>query len=86
MYRECQRPTKTSLYFPANPTGHAHHRAGDRDHVDNLIFAIGAFGGVLPWDVVWEFFVFNLLVKYGVTLVSLPLIYIAPDRSESPDQ
>jgi uncharacterized integral membrane protein (TIGR00697 family) len=54
--------------------------------VDNLIFAIGAFGGVLPWDVVWQIFIVNLLVKYGVTLISLPLIYIAPDRSESPDQ
>jgi uncharacterized integral membrane protein (TIGR00697 family) len=54
--------------------------------VDNLIFAVGAFGGVLPWDVVWQIFIFNLLVKYGVTLVSLPLIYIAPDHSQSPDQ
>lgn len=54
--------------------------------VDNLIFAVGAFGGVLPWDLVWQIFIFNLLVKYGVTLLSLPLIYIAPDRNESPDQ
>jgi uncharacterized integral membrane protein (TIGR00697 family) len=50
--------------------------------VDNLIFAVGAFGGALPWSVVWQIFVVNLLVKYGVTLVSLPLIYIAPDRAE----
>lgn len=49
--------------------------------VDNILFAVGAFGGVLPWDVVWQIFVFNLLVKYGVTLVSLPLIYVAPDRA-----
>jgi queuosine precursor transporter len=48
--------------------------------IDNLIFAVGAFGGVLPWTVVWEIFLINLLVKYGVTLVSLPLIYTAPDR------
>ena len=54
--------------------------------VDNLIFALGAFAWVLPWDVVWQIFVFNLIVKYGVTLISLPLIYIAPNRSESPDQ
>lgn len=54
--------------------------------VDNLIFALGAFAWVLPWDVVWQIFIFNLLVKYGVTLISLPLIYIAPNRSESPDQ
>lgn len=54
--------------------------------VDNLIFAVGAFGWVLPWPVVQQIFVFNLLVKYAVTLVSLPLIYLAPNRSQAPDQ
>lgn len=54
--------------------------------VDNLIFALGAFAFVLPWDVVWQIFIFNLLVKYGVTILSLPLIYIAPNRNQSPDQ
>ena len=53
--------------------------------VDNLIFAVGAFGGVLPWPVVWQIFLFNLILKYGVTLVSLPLIYVAPDRDWSED-
>ncbi len=47
--------------------------------VDNVIFAVGAFGWVLPWGVVWQIFLFNLLVKYGVTLFSLPLIYLAPE-------
>lgn len=50
--------------------------------VDNLIFAVGAFGGVLPWASVWGIFVVNLLVKYAVTLVSLPLIYVVPDTRE----
>jgi uncharacterized integral membrane protein (TIGR00697 family) len=50
--------------------------------VDNIIFAVGAFGWTLPWSVVWEIFVFNLMVKYGITLISLPLIYLAPDRIE----
>lgn len=54
--------------------------------VDNLIFAVGAFGWVLPWPVVRQIFIFNLLVKYAVTLVSLPLIYLAPNRSQAPDQ
>jgi len=49
--------------------------------VDNLIFSIGAFGGVLPWESVWGIFVVNLLVKYGVTLLSLPLIYLVPEKS-----
>ena len=57
--------------------------------VDNLIFAVGAFGALpylqdhfltLPWTVVGEIFIFNLMVKYGVTLVSLPFIYVSPDR------
>ncbi len=49
--------------------------------VDNLIFAVGAFGGLLPWDVVWQIFLFNLLLKYAVTIVSLPLIYATGDAN-----
>ena len=48
--------------------------------VDNLIFAVGAFGWLLPWAVVWQIFFFNLIVKYAVTLLSLPMIYLVPDR------
>jgi len=48
--------------------------------VDNLIFAVGAFGWVLPWSVVGQIFLFNFIVKYGITLISIPLIYIAPHR------
>ena len=48
--------------------------------VDSVIFSAGAFGGILPWSVVWQIFLFNLIVKYAVTLVSLPMIYLAPDR------
>jgi uncharacterized integral membrane protein (TIGR00697 family) len=56
--------------------------------VDNIIFAVGAFGALpfltdhaltLPWSDVWEIFTVNLVVKYLVTLVSLPLIYVTPD-------
>jgi queuosine precursor transporter len=50
--------------------------------VDNLIFAIGAFGWFLPWNVVGQIFLFNLLVKYSITLLSLPLIYLVPGRRE----
>ncbi len=46
--------------------------------VDNVIFAVGAFAWTLPWAVVWQIFVWNLLVKYAMTLLSLPLIYITP--------
>ena len=44
--------------------------------LDNLIFSVGAFGWILPWNVVGQIFLFNLLVKYAMTLVSLPLIYV----------
>lgn len=54
--------------------------------VDNVIFAVGAFGWLLPWMVVWEIFLVNLIVKYAVTLVSLPLIYAAPDRDWGQDE
>ncbi|MCP4419640.1 MAG: queuosine precursor transporter [Chloroflexi bacterium] len=59
--------------------------------IDNVIFAVGAFGALpflqdhfltLPWAVVWEIFVFNLIVKYGMTLLSLPLIYISPRKNQ----
>jgi hypothetical protein len=48
--------------------------------VDNALFAVGAFGWALPWLVVWQIFLFNLAVKYAVTVVSIPLIYTTPDR------
>lgn len=52
--------------------------------VDNLIFAVGAFAFTLPWLAVWEIFLFNLVVKFGVTLISLPLIYAVPENISNP--
>lgn len=50
--------------------------------IDNLIFAFGAFAWTLPWMVVGQIFVFNLIVKYAITLLSLPMIYLyRPDSS-----
>jgi hypothetical protein len=51
--------------------------------VDSLIFSIGAFGWALPWGVVWQIFVFNLVVKYLVSLLSIPLIYLVPEKTTS---
>ncbi|MXZ22326.1 MAG: queuosine precursor transporter [Caldilineaceae bacterium SB0665_bin_25] len=56
--------------------------------IDNLLFVLIAFSPVAfldaqlvdSWAVAMDIFVFNLLVKYGVTLVSMPLIYLTPDR------
>jgi uncharacterized integral membrane protein (TIGR00697 family) len=48
--------------------------------VDNLIFCAGAFALTLPWGVVAQIFLVNLLVKYAVTVLSIPLIYAVPER------
>jgi len=57
--------------------------------IDNLLFVLIAFSPIAflgaqlvdSWAVAMEIFVFNLLVKYGVTLISMPLIYLTPDRN-----
>ncbi|MET0728792.1 MAG: queuosine precursor transporter [Acidimicrobiales bacterium] len=63
--------------------------------LDNVIFAVGAFGALpglhdhaltLPWAVVWEIFLVNLTVKALVSALSLPLIYLSPDRDWSQDE
>lgn len=48
--------------------------------IDSLIFSIGAFGWLLPWNTVWQIFLFNLLIKFSVSMVALPLIYLVPER------
>ena len=57
--------------------------------VDNVLFAVIAFGSLplmadhaltLPWAAVWDIFVVNLTVKIAVSALSLPLIYLTPDR------
>ena len=62
--------------------------------VDTAIFTILAFAPLpgledhflsLPWPVVGQIFVFNLLVKFAVTLLSMPFIYLTPDRDWSTD-
>ncbi len=64
--------------------------------VDNALFAVLAFGSLpfladdaltLPWAAVWDIFVVNLTVKALVSAISLPLIYVAPDRDwrDDPD-
>ena len=48
--------------------------------VDSLIFCWGAFGLVLPHEVVWSIFFANVIVKSVVTIISLPTIYMVKDR------
>jgi uncharacterized integral membrane protein (TIGR00697 family) len=51
--------------------------------LDSLLFAWGAFGGVLAVPVVWDIVRSNVLVKGATTLLSLPLIYAVPEEVES---
>jgi len=48
--------------------------------VDSLIFSWGAFGE-LPAATVWSIFWSNVLVKGLVTLISLPGIYLVPEKN-----
>jgi queuosine precursor transporter len=58
--------------------------------VDSVVFAVLAFAPLpllgdhplsLTWGGVWDIIAVNVVIKYAVTLVSLPLIYVAPDRA-----
>ena len=48
--------------------------------------AAGLGGSTLPWQVVWEIFTVNLVVKALVSACSLPLIYVTPDRDWDADE
>lgn len=48
--------------------------------LDSLIFVWAAFGGIYSNAVVWSIFWANILLKGIVTIVSMPAIYLVPDR------
>jgi hypothetical protein len=45
-----------------------------------LVFCWGAFGGTYPGPTVWSIFLSNVIIKGLVTLISLPGIYLVPER------
>ncbi|WP_295154945.1 queuosine precursor transporter [uncultured Brachyspira sp.] len=49
--------------------------------VDNFIFVAVAFWGVLPFDTLIGIFIFNFAVKYAVTIISVPMIYLVKDKN-----
>jgi uncharacterized integral membrane protein (TIGR00697 family) len=51
--------------------------------VDSLIFSWIAFGGVFSSVVVWGIVVSNILLKYLVTVVSVPMIYFVPEKESA---
>lgn len=50
--------------------------------IDSLIFCWGAFGFLLPPDVVWSIFWANVIVKGAVTIISLPSIYLVQEKPQ----
>lgn len=57
--------------------------------LDNALFVVLAFGAIpgladdaltLPWSTVKDLFIVNLVVKAIVSVASVPLIYLTPDR------
>lgn len=44
--------------------------------VDSILFAFGAFFWLIPNEAVWQIFIGNVLIKFVVTLFSIPLIYV----------
>ena len=50
--------------------------------VDNLLFVIIAFYGALPFEALVGIFVFNFFVKYAVTIISVPMIYLVKENKQ----
>lgn len=48
--------------------------------LDNIVFSVGAFAGTLPWNTVLQIFVFNLVVKFAVSLAGIPLLYTVKEK------
>ena len=48
--------------------------------VDNAIFCVGVFAGTYGWNVVGQIFMFNFIVKYAISILSIPLIYLRSGR------
>ncbi len=51
--------------------------------IDSFLFAFIAFFGAIPTNAVWEIFVGNVVIKFVVTLFSIPLIYFG--KTEAAD-
>ena len=51
--------------------------------LDSLIFSWGAFGGQYASATVWSIFLSNVIVKGAVTIMSLPGIYLVPERPQT---
>lgn len=50
--------------------------------LDSALFCLIAFYGVMPNEVVWDIFVFNMVVKFALSVLTLPLIYAGTSATE----
>lgn len=48
--------------------------------IDSLLFCIIAFGGVYDQNIVKSIFLSNVIIKYIITFISLPAIYIVKEN------
>ena len=51
--------------------------------VDSALFCWGAFYGNMAEAVIWEIFVFNMILKFGIGLLCIPLIYVGPEATHA---
>ena len=49
--------------------------------VDNFLFVAIAFFKVLPINALIGIFIFNFFVKYAVTIISVPMIYLVKEKN-----
>jgi queuosine precursor transporter len=50
--------------------------------LDSILFALIAFAGLMTGSVILEIIIANILIKYAVTLISLPAIYLVKPHKD----
>ena len=48
--------------------------------IDSVIFSVIAFAGALPWNVVGEIIIANILIKGVMSLLSAPIVNLVPRK------
>lgn len=48
--------------------------------IDSLLFSVVAFYGVLPISIVLSIFLSNMIIKYAVSILSAPIIYLVSEK------
>ncbi|EKD48081.1 MAG: hypothetical protein ACD_65C00128G0001, partial [uncultured bacterium] len=48
--------------------------------VDSILFSLIAFYGAMPFDIVLQIIISNILIKFVITLISIPSIKLVPRK------